>query len=86
MLDPRIGRSFYNSFHAQLPFLRFPLDHFFHSNHFRSIEFKCLPHFGSDHFPVFIALNHEPDADAEAEQQELEATECDQKLAEQKIA
>lgn len=62
LLDPRIGRGFYNTFHAQIPILRFPLDHCFHSNHFRLIDFKRLDHFGSDHFPVNIILNLESDA------------------------
>ena len=64
LLDPRIGRGFYNTFHADLPFIRFPLDHFFHSNHFRLVDFRRLPRFGSDHFPVYIKLSYEMDARA----------------------
>ena len=67
LLDPRIGRGIFNTFHAQLPFLRFPLDHFFHSNHFRLVELKRLAYFGSDHFPVTIALSYEPDATIQQE-------------------
>ncbi|MEX1135855.1 MAG: endonuclease/exonuclease/phosphatase family protein [Balneolales bacterium] len=55
--DPRVGRGFYNTFHAKLPFIRFPLDHFFVSHHFSLLDFRRLPHFGSDHFPVYIALS-----------------------------
>jgi endonuclease/exonuclease/phosphatase (EEP) superfamily protein YafD len=62
LLDPRVGRGFYNTFHASYPFIRFPLDHFFHSNHFRLVDFQRLPAFGSDHFPVYIKLSLEPDA------------------------
>jgi endonuclease/exonuclease/phosphatase (EEP) superfamily protein YafD len=62
LLDPRVGRGFYNTFHASYPFIRFPLDHFFHSNHFRLVDFRRLPAFGSDHFPVYIKLSLEPDA------------------------
>jgi endonuclease/exonuclease/phosphatase (EEP) superfamily protein YafD len=83
LLDPRIGRGFYNTFHAQLPFLRFPLDHFFHSNHFRLIEFRRLPPFGSDHFPVFIALSCE--ASAPAQQPQLQADGEERQEAERKI-
>ncbi len=68
LLDPRIGRGLFNTFHAQMPLLRFPLDHFFHSNHFRLIELKRLQHFGSDHFPVLITLSYEVDAAREQEQ------------------
>jgi endonuclease/exonuclease/phosphatase (EEP) superfamily protein YafD len=90
LLDPRIGRGFFNTFHAQLPGLRFPLDHFFHSNHFRLIEIKRLPRFGSDHFPVFVALNYEWDAplhqeelQADAEQKQEAAERIEEALEEQ---
>jgi endonuclease/exonuclease/phosphatase (EEP) superfamily protein YafD len=63
MLDPRIGRGFYSSFHADYPFMRFPLDHVFHSSHFRLVELKRLPYIGSDHFPLLIVLNIENDAE-----------------------
>jgi endonuclease/exonuclease/phosphatase (EEP) superfamily protein YafD len=67
LLDPRIGRGLYNTFDARYPILRFPLDHFFHSNHFRLITLRRLPYFGSDHFPMYIALSYEPDAAATQE-------------------
>ncbi|MBA2379397.1 MAG: endonuclease/exonuclease/phosphatase family protein, partial [Blastocatellia bacterium] len=59
LLDPRVGRGFYHTFHAKIPLLRFPLDHLFHSNHFRLVDFQRLGYFGSDHFPVFIKLSLE---------------------------
>jgi endonuclease/exonuclease/phosphatase (EEP) superfamily protein YafD len=62
LLDPRIGRGLYSSFHAQYPFIRFPLDHVFHSNHFRLHELRRLPRIGSDHFPIFVRLSCEPTA------------------------
>ena len=71
LLDPRIGRGFYHTFHAEHPLIRFPLDHFFHSNHFRLVDFRRLPYFGSDHFPVYIKLSYE--SDAEFVQDELHA-------------
>lgn len=83
LLDPRIGRGFFNTFHAKLPFLRFPLDHFFHSNDFRLIDFRRLPAFGSDHFPVFIALSFEPTAPAQ--QPQLHADRDEKQEAERKI-
>ncbi len=84
LLDPRIGRGFYHTFHAKYPFIRFPLDHFFHSNHFRLVDFKRLAYFGSDHFPVYIKLSYEPSA--EIQQQELQADRSQQQEAEEKIA
>lgn len=62
LLDPRIGRGFYHTFHARYPFLRYPLDHCFHTRHFRLVSFRRLRKFGSDHFPVGIQLSFEPDA------------------------
>lgn len=75
LLDPRTGRGFYNTFHAKYPVIRFPLDHFFHSRHFRIADFRRLGYFGSDHFPVYIALSYEPDAEAEQEKPRADASE-----------
>lgn len=59
LLDPRVGRGMYNSFHAGHWFLRWPLDHVFHSDHFKLLELRRLGHTGSDHFPIFIRLSLE---------------------------
>jgi endonuclease/exonuclease/phosphatase (EEP) superfamily protein YafD len=67
LLDPRIGRGFFHTFNSKWPLVRFPLDHVFHSVHFRLIDFQRLAHWGSDHFPVYIKLGYEPDAQAEHE-------------------
>jgi endonuclease/exonuclease/phosphatase (EEP) superfamily protein YafD len=83
LLDPRIGRGFYNTFHAKYFFLRFPLDHVFHSNDFRLVHFRRLAYFGSDHFPVYIELSYE--ADAAGEQERLHASEEQKVEAQEKI-
>lgn len=65
LLDPRRGRGFFNSFHAKYPFMRFPLDHAFISTDFKLKMIKRLNSYGSDHFPIFINLQHEVKADKE---------------------
>lgn len=54
--DPRRGRSILNTFPAYLPWMGFPLDHFYCSGHFKIIEYRRLPDIGSDHFPLFISF------------------------------
>lgn len=60
LLDPRVGRGFYNTFHAQYPVLRWPLDHVFHSSDFLLVKLRRLKNMGSDHFPIFIKLVYDP--------------------------
>ncbi|MCB0767154.1 MAG: endonuclease/exonuclease/phosphatase family protein [Flavobacteriales bacterium] len=60
LLDPRRGRGFYNTFHAKVPFFRWPLDHIFHSADLALLRLERLPAFGSDHYPMFIELEYAP--------------------------
>ena len=64
LTDPRRGRGMFNTFHAKLPFFRWPLDHFFLSTHFGIVQLKTLPNIGSDHFPIMIqaAIAEKPTA------------------------
>lgn len=85
LLDPRRGRGFYNTFHAQHWFLRWPLDHIFCSKHFHLVDLQRLPTVGSDHFPMYVelALNHEQTE--ENARGEMKADREDVEMAEEKI-
>jgi endonuclease/exonuclease/phosphatase (EEP) superfamily protein YafD len=61
LLDPRVGRGLYSTFHANYFFLRWPLDHVFVSHHFRLRTLRRLPACGSDHFPILVSLTYNPD-------------------------
>ncbi|MFN3597051.1 MAG: endonuclease/exonuclease/phosphatase family protein [Rubricoccaceae bacterium] len=56
LLDPRIGRGLYATFHADHAWLRYPLDHVFHSDELALGHLERLGHVGSDHFPILIEL------------------------------
>lgn len=70
LLDPRIGRGFYNTFHAKYPLLRWPLDHIFFSRHFLLETLKVLPKMGSDHFPVLIRVSLMGSKDSQNDEQD----------------
>ena len=83
LLDPRVGRKYVNTFHANYPLLRWSLDHVFHSTDFALVDKQRLPHMGSDHFPIFVVL--QTGRVFEEIQQELEQTEEDEKKAQDTI-
>ncbi|MGO1617593.1 MAG: endonuclease/exonuclease/phosphatase family protein [Oceanisphaera sp.] len=60
LLDPRIGRGMFNTFHAEHWFIRWPLDHLFHSEHFRVSQLQRLKLTGSDHFALLSRLSFKP--------------------------
>ncbi len=72
LLDPRIGRGFFNTYNALVPFFRYSLDHIFYDPSFRLIRIKRLSKFGSDHFPMLLRLNYEP---AEADEHDVPVAE-----------
>lgn len=61
LVDPREGRGLYNTYSVFVPLLRYPLDHIFYSAEFGLLTLKKLEEIGSDHFPLLIGINYEPD-------------------------
>lgn len=65
LLDPRIGRGFYNTFNAKNLLMRWPLDHLFVSEEFRVKSLTRTSHMKSDHFPMYTELTFEPELAAD---------------------
>lgn len=81
LLDPRRGRGIYSTFNANYWLLRWPLDHFFLSSHFRLIDMRVENHIGSDHFPISISVC----VRSEEESEKLTADSEEKELVEEKI-
>jgi len=83
LLDPRIGRGFYNTFSANSYLMRWPLDHFFASDEFRLITMQVGEDIDSDHFPAYFEVQLEPEK--AAEQTPEEPTQDQKEDAEEQI-
>lgn len=75
LLDPRVGRGMFSTFHAKYPFMRWPLDHLFHSEHLTVKDIRRLPDIGSDHFPLPTRLEYVPDRRSAPETPDADAEE-----------
>lgn len=83
LVDPRIGRGLYNTYHAEHALLRYPIDHVFVSPEFGLGELSRTAIPGSDHFAVVTTLTPiatngaraaaAPSADEEEEAEEIVA-------------
>ena len=81
LLDPRRGRGFFSTFNAKYFLLRWPLDHYFVSSHFRLVNMRVEKSINSDHFPISIclAINDKDDTN------KMEAGTEDKKIIAEKI-
>ncbi|MCH2489239.1 MAG: endonuclease/exonuclease/phosphatase family protein [Flavobacteriales bacterium] len=57
MIDPRVGRGFYATYHAGYRFMRFPLDHLFHTKDLYVDVMERSQYFGSDHFGMYYEIH-----------------------------
>ena len=58
MIDPRIGRGFFPTYHAGYWLMRFPLDHLFHTKDLFVKTIIRTKNFGSDHFAMYYEIHH----------------------------
>jgi endonuclease/exonuclease/phosphatase (EEP) superfamily protein YafD len=84
LLDPRVGRGLFATFHTGYRLVRWPLDHLFHDARFRLGEIRVLPSYGSDHFPIFASLVFDPSAEGKTDAPRPQGD--DQREAHEKIA
>ena len=84
MLDPRVGRGMFSTFHAKYFWLRWPLDHIFMSPEFTVVSLARLGYFGSDHYPMHARLCYSPPAAAGQEAPRADSE--DHEVAQEKIA
>jgi endonuclease/exonuclease/phosphatase (EEP) superfamily protein YafD len=68
LLDPRIGRGLYSTYHARYLLWRWPVDYAFHSEHPALVDLRRLAAAGSDHFGILVALAVTPTAPAEQDE------------------
>ncbi|WP_121906421.1 endonuclease/exonuclease/phosphatase family protein [Ulvibacter antarcticus] len=64
MIDPRIGRGFFPTYHAGYFFMRFPLDHLFHSKDLFVGKMVRTRNFDSDHFGMYYEIHHKKNENA----------------------
>lgn len=72
LLDPRKGRGFFNTFHAGYFFMRWPLDHLFHSDEFSVKRIERLAKYGSDHFALLTELTYDPAASNQKQHEDID--------------
>jgi len=63
MIDPRIGRGFFPTYHAGHRLMRFPLDHLFHTKDLFVKTMLRTNNFGSDHFAMYYEIHHKTGKD-----------------------
>lgn len=61
MIDPRVGRGFFSTYNANYFFLRFPLDHLFHTKDLFVGKMQRSKYFGSDHYAMYYEIHHKQD-------------------------
>ena len=78
--DPRRGRSLLNTYHAEYPWWRYPIDHLFVSDGFQLIDLDRVRVIGSDHFGIVTTLTV-----GRKEQQDREASEEEEEEAQEMV-
>lgn len=86
MIDPRVGRGFFATYHAGYRLMRFPLDHLFITKDLYVGKMERTEHFGSDHFGVYYEIFHksEKKSDTDGDLSGDEEEDVDDKIDEGK--
>lgn len=72
LLDPRIGRGLYSTYHARYPLLRWPVDYAFHSEEIALVDLRRLAASGSDPFGILVSLAVTPTAPQQQDEPEAD--------------
>jgi endonuclease/exonuclease/phosphatase (EEP) superfamily protein YafD len=75
LMDPRVGRTLLNTYHAREPMLRYPLDHVYVSPTFETGRLERVYVPDSDHFGVIADLRLKLDADQRGAEPDADARE-----------
>lgn len=60
LLDPRVGRGLYVSYATDSLVMKWPIDQILFEDQLALLDFRKLPSFGSDHYPMMAELCHAP--------------------------
>lgn len=58
--------------------MRWPIDHVFHTEHFKLVSLERGPAIGSDHFPIFVELSLAREGPLQQEAPEAEAEDLEE--------
>lgn len=82
LADPRVGRGLYNTYHAQYPWIRFPIDQVFLSPGARIHRLGRFHPSGSDHFAITTEFSFIPGGQAPEPRNAGDLEEADEMIEE----
>lgn len=80
--DPRVGRKLLNTYHAEYPLLRYPIDHVFVSDGFKLKDLQRVYLPGSDHYAILADVTLPTEAGVRPEPQGNDLEDSDKMIEE----